>query len=130
MPYLIDSDWLIDAVGQRPVATALLARLGSDPLAISVVSHCELLEGAVARHSTVQVVETRMFLSGFATLPITDAVVDHFAFARSLLRSQGRLIPDFDLVIAATALAHDLALMTRNRRHFERVEGLRLHLAA
>jgi predicted nucleic acid-binding protein len=31
-----------------------------------------------------------------------------------------------DALIAATALAHDLPLMTRNVRHFERVPGLTL----
>ncbi len=34
------------------------------------------------------------------------------------------MIPDFDVVIAATALAHDLTLVTRNRRHFDRIAGL------
>jgi tRNA(fMet)-specific endonuclease VapC len=31
-----------------------------------------------------------------------------------------------DLMIAATALQYDLTLLTNNRRHFERVEGLRI----
>lgn len=43
-----------------------------------------------------------------------------------MLRAEGRLIPDFDVVIAATALAHDLTLVTRNRRHFDRIAGLTL----
>ena len=44
-----------------------------------------------------------------------------------MLRRQGQLIPDLDLLIAATALAHDLTLVTRNRHHFERIPDLRLH---
>jgi predicted nucleic acid-binding protein len=31
-----------------------------------------------------------------------------------------------DALIAATALTHRIPLMTRNRRHFDRVEGLRV----
>jgi hypothetical protein len=31
-----------------------------------------------------------------------------------------------DAVIAATALIHEIALMTRNGRHFDRVRGLRV----
>jgi len=50
----------------------------------------------------------------------------HFARVRSLLRRQGNLIPDLDLLIAATALEHELVLLTRNRRHFERISQLRL----
>lgn len=34
---------------------------------------------------------------------------------------------DPDLLIAATALHHDLTLVTRNRKHFERIPGLDLY---
>jgi predicted nucleic acid-binding protein len=34
------------------------------------------------------------------------------------------MIADFDLMIAATCLRHDLTVLSNNRRHFERVEGL------
>jgi predicted nucleic acid-binding protein len=43
------------------------------------------------------------------------------------LRSRGLLIPDLDLFIAATALEHDLILLSRNRRHFDRISGLNIH---
>ena len=56
-----------------------------------------------------------------------EAVMLRFARMRSELRRQGNLIPDFDLLIAATALEHDLILMTRNTRHFARIAGLRLY---
>ena len=42
-----------------------------------------------------------------------------------LAKSTGLLIADFDIVIAATAIEHDLMLITRNRKHFERISGLR-----
>lgn len=51
----------------------------------------------------------------------------HFARIRGELRRQGLGIPDADLLIACTALAHDLTLVTRNFRHFERVPALRIH---
>lgn len=35
-----------------------------------------------------------------------------------------------DALIAATALEHDLPLLTRNRRHFERIDGLRVRSPA
>ena len=39
---------------------------------------------------------------------------------------RGRLA-DFDLHIAATALHHDLTLLTFNLRHFDRVPNLKLY---
>ncbi len=50
-----------------------------------------------------------------------------FGRHRSVLRRQGNMIPDMDLLIAATALNYDLTLMTRNIRHFARIPDLRLY---
>ncbi len=49
-----------------------------------------------------------------------------FGRERGQLRRQGRMIGDFDLLIAATCLRHDLEICTNNRRHFEVAEGLRI----
>ena len=42
------------------------------------------------------------------------------------LRMRGQTLAWADLVIAATALVHDLVLVTRNVRHFERVPELEI----
>jgi predicted nucleic acid-binding protein len=43
------------------------------------------------------------------------------------LRAAGQLIPNEDLLIAATALVRRCALHTLNRRHYQRISSLRLH---
>ena len=53
--------------------------------------------------------------------------MEQFARIRARLRRQGQLIPDLDLLIAATAVTHGLTLVTRNRRHFERIPELALY---
>jgi predicted nucleic acid-binding protein len=45
---------------------------------------------------------------------------------KSDLESRGTPLDDFDLVIAATALAFNLTLVTNNEKHLQRVHGLRL----
>lgn len=49
-----------------------------------------------------------------------------FGRVRGTLRKQKKSVPDFDLMIAATALEHNLTLLSNNRKHFDSVEGLRL----
>jgi tRNA(fMet)-specific endonuclease VapC len=49
-----------------------------------------------------------------------------FGSTYRLLQSQGKLIGANDLWIAATCLAHDLAIVTRNARDFERVPKLKV----
>lgn len=53
--------------------------------------------------------------------------MQHLAYIRSTLRRQGRLIPDLDLLIASTAIRHDLILVTANLRHVARIASLRLY---
>ncbi|MDP9367331.1 MAG: type II toxin-antitoxin system VapC family toxin [Chloroflexota bacterium] len=69
----------------------------------------------------------RRLLAGCTVLDVTEPVAETFAKVRFALLKQGNLIPDMDLLIAATALTFDLTLLTRNRRHFARVPGLRLY---
>lgn len=128
MNYLVDTDRLIDAIIGIPVALRLLDRLGDQGLGVSIVSYGEVFEGAVGSPDAQDRLRRfRTFLDGLTTIPLSDPVMEVFAQTRSDLRRRGQLIPDLDLLIASTALLHDLTLVTRNRRHFERIPGLRLH---
>lgn len=130
MSYLVDSDWLIDAFTGVPVAVNLLAELRREGLAVSIISFGELFEGAVGTaDSAIELARIRRFLARLTMLPLDDAIMERFAWTRADLRQRGQLIPDLDLLIAATALQHDLILLTRNRRHFDRIPGLRLYPA-
>jgi tRNA(fMet)-specific endonuclease VapC len=42
------------------------------------------------------------------------------------MATAGTMLDDFDLIIAATALALNLTLVSNNERHFARIEGLKL----
>jgi tRNA(fMet)-specific endonuclease VapC len=50
-----------------------------------------------------------------------------FARIRGDLRARGLTIGDNDVMIAATALQHDLTLVSRNRTHFARISDLNLY---
>jgi len=57
-------------------------------------------------------------------LPVDEAVIAVASGVWSGLKKLGQLIPDVDLLIAATALLHGLPIATRNVRHFNRVPAL------
>jgi predicted nucleic acid-binding protein len=126
--YLVDSDWVADYLKGRDAAVSLLQSLAPEGLAISILTYGEIYEGILygedrARHEA----GFRNFLRGADTLPLNQGIMRRFADLRGSLRQQGQLIGDMDLLIAATALHHGLALVTRNRRHFERITALALH---
>ncbi len=54
-------------------------------------------------------------------------IMEKFAEIRALLRRRGELISDFDILLGATALHHDLTVLTYNKRHFERIPDLKLY---
>ena len=63
-------------------------------------------------------------------LNLSEPIMLRFAQERCRLRQTGLMIPDMDLLIGTTALHHGLILVSRNRRHFGRIEGLALYQAA
>lgn len=127
LEYLVDTDWVIHYLNGQPQIVARLDVLKESGLAVSVISLAELYEGVYA--STDPGGNERAlldFLSGVTVLGIDTAICQHFGRERARLRRMGRLIGDFDLLLACTCLRHDLTLLTGNLRHFETVEGLRI----
>lgn len=128
MRYLVDSDWLIDGFLGIPAAVNRLAELRDDGLAVSIISYGELFEGALgAPDPATEFARFRRFLARLTLIGLDDATMERFARLRAALRRRGELIPDLDLLIAATALEGDLTLLTRNVRHFARIPELRLY---
>ena len=128
MRYLVDSDWLVDALIGIPAAVDLLDRLSAEGTGVSIVSYGELFEGAVgAPDPGESFIRHRAFLDRFAALPLSNPIMKRFARTRALLRASGLLISDLDRLIGATAVHHGLTHVSRNRRHFERIPDLKLY---
>jgi tRNA(fMet)-specific endonuclease VapC len=127
--YLVDTDWLIDVTHAHVEATRTLAALLSDGLAVSLISYGELYEGAYhGRDREQQIATVQRLLQGMVLLPLTPQIMETFAITRGHLpRHRRQQIGDLDLLIAATALSHDMTLLTRNLRDFQHVPGLKLY---
>ena len=68
----------------------------------------------------------RNFLADIEIIHLDEDICQIFARQRGRLRAVGNLISDMDILIGATALRHNLTLLSNNRRHFERLEGLNI----
>ena len=66
------------------------------------------------------------FLGNFSIVNVDLEVTQEFAKIRSGLRKAGKLIDNFDILIAASCKARNLILVTRNTSHFKRVKGLKI----
>ena len=62
----------------------------------------------------------------FPLLPITPAIMNTFGELKAYLSKSGKIITDMDLLIASTAITHNLILVTNNEKHFQRIEELEI----
>jgi len=63
-------------------------------------------------------------LSELQVLPVDHDVARKFGEIRAALLDHGRPTPEVDLLIASTALVHDLTLVTHNVQDFDHLSGL------
>lgn len=66
------------------------------------------------------------FLSGVTVLEIDIEICQKFGEIRNNLRKEGKLIGNFDILIAATAILNDLEIITDNKADFLRVKEIKL----
>jgi len=62
----------------------------------------------------------------FDMIPTGNESAEVFGMLKSGLEKSGTRPDDFDLIIAACAMVHNLTLVTNNVAHFKRIEGLKL----
>jgi predicted nucleic acid-binding protein len=93
--------------------------------AISIIALVEVLRGLEAkkRPKIKDLLER-----SFDLLNLDNQVIETYCNLYEKLKEQGTPIPDADLLIAATAISHDVPLKTKDE-HFRRLEYLGLKLA-
>lgn len=131
MGTLIDSSVLIAADRGRLDLDALAAGIGGpdDALAIAAITVSEVLHG-VHRLTGVRQVQSgefvRKWLAILPVIPFDLEVAQVHATLTAELGQKGLPMGAHDLIIAATAVRLGYGVATRDRRSFERIDGLRV----
>ena len=127
LSFLIDTDWVIDHLNAVAEVTRRLKELEPQGLALSIISAAELWEGVYfSRDQKRSQMMLEAFLSGVTILNLDEEVCKRFGHLRGSMRKRGQVMGDFDLLIAATPLRHNLTLLTNNRKHFAGIAGLQI----
>jgi hypothetical protein len=122
--YLLDTNVLSETVRRRPnrAVIAWLDQVPNEALYLSVLTLGEIRKGVERLASSQRRERLRVWLEhdlvvwfGERVLPIDRAVADRWG---RLLGEVGRPVPAIDSLIAATALHHELRLVTRNEADF------------
>ena len=124
MSYLIATCVISELVRPKPDAAVLdwFANTPDEALFLSVLTLGEIRKGVEKLPEPQRREKLRIWLEhdlrdwvGPRILPIGPDVADHWG---RLLAQAGRPVPAIDSLLAATALHHDLRLVTRNTKDF------------
>jgi tRNA(fMet)-specific endonuclease VapC len=123
MSFLIDTDICSAHLKSNALTHRFLQHSGR--LHISAVTLAELFTWALrAGASPKRVQSLNDLLNDVVVLDVTPAVSRKFGDIQAALLDAGRPVPSLDLLIASTALVHNLTLVTHNVQDFTNIPGL------
>ena len=127
MTHLLDTDTCIHLLRGHQDTISRAEQHSPADLAVSAITHYELLYG-VERCPPAwrkkEGVKLRLLLEQMHMISFTGDTAAHASSLRAALESAGQTIGPMDILIAATALEHQLPVVTHNLREFQRVPGL------
>ena len=122
--YLLDTNILIFQLRGNPTVSQLLSDLNQrGTLNISVITRTEIFAGMRPNEASV----TLALLNALQTIPLETAIADQAGRLIYQYARQGITLSIADTLIGATALEHNLTLVTTNAKHFP-MSDLLLHL--
>ncbi len=125
--FLLDTDTVIFSLKGHPVVRENLQRHLHDPLKISAITFMELYYGAFkSQRPAGNLAKVKTLEQTIKIVSVGLETAELFGMLKAQLENRGERLDDFDLAIAACALAHNLTLVTSNTDHFGRIADLKL----
>jgi predicted nucleic acid-binding protein len=122
---MIDACVFIEHFRSKNKEKTLLGKLNQQRegrMYVSAIAKYEVLAGAKEEDMD----EWRRIFENITVLAFRDTTIVSARNIYRQLKRENKLIDTCDILIAATAIVHDLPLATFNRNHFERIRDLRL----
>lgn len=119
MSYLVDTNIISELCRRKPDQGVLAWASGVTRLAFSVITVEEIFFGLTWRPNPRVLEWMESFFQRHEVLPISQNIARRGGELRGQLTAQGIVREQADMLIAATAQAHQLTLVTRNTRDFE-----------
>lgn len=127
MKFLLDTDTCIFVLRGHSSVVKRLAAESSNDIAISTVTHYELLYGVmccITQRRERELAKVEDFVQNIHVLPFDQGAARQAANIRRAMEELGCGIGPLDTLIAATALESQLVMVTGNLREFQRVPHL------
>ncbi|MBU0628378.1 MAG: type II toxin-antitoxin system VapC family toxin [Nanoarchaeota archaeon] len=125
--YLLDTDIIIDFLNNDSSITKEIEKKANQPMFISSLTLCELYRGAFL--STNPEEEQKNIFNLIAStefLSLDKEACRIFGKNNAYLSKIGKMTQEVDLMISSIAISKELTLVTRNKKHFENIPGLKM----
>ena len=123
MPYLLDTDVLIDVSRNNEAAINFLDQL-EDSWSMSIITALELIVGVRNKKEVTQIDQ---LVAVYSAVPLTTEIGNSsYGLLRQFAKSHGLRV--FDSLIAATAIEENLTLLSKNKKHFQMISNLNLEI--
>ena len=124
--YLLDTNICIYFLKGQFGLNQKIEEVGVENCFVSEITIAELKYGVEKSKQKTKNKETlEKFQNKFTILPIFTAL-DIYAKEKARLKTKGKILDDFDLLIGATAISNNITIATRNVSDFNRLEGIRI----
>ena len=126
MKYLLDTNIIIFWLKDRYGIAQKITEVGAANCFVSEVSMAELRFGVECSAPELLEEKRKRLTSFLAYLQIVpfSVAIDLYAAEKARLRAAGETIPDFDLLIGATAVQQNLKMVTNNTKHLSKIQGI------
>lgn len=128
MRFLLDTCVVSDFTERQSAVSDRILALSPTDLAVSVITEMELAYGLFLNARIAERIKPiiERFFGAIKVLPFDRGTVEVTANLRARQKRRGRPVGAYDALIAGTALAHGLILVTSNTREFSQIEELRI----
>ena len=117
-----DTSVIIDHLRSKDKLNSRFYQILDEPqLSISAITSYELYLGATSKEKETDI---QALVKPIIILPVTDEIAIAAAKIYLQLRRKNKLIEFRDIFIAATCIVHELPIVTLNKKHFQRIDGL------
>ncbi|MEK6734251.1 MAG: PIN domain-containing protein [Pseudomonadota bacterium] len=129
MKYLLDTCVLSDFVKGNLNTIKQITTHNPSELAVSVITIMEVEHGILLIPGKKSAAIKRILsdlIQSINIIPFCNETALEAALIRADLHKRGKLIGYYDILIGATALHHNLIIVTANVKEFERIDKLKV----
>ena len=124
--YLLDTNTCIEILKDTHNIRNIVRQKGIANCFVSEITLAELYFGAFNSNNPQQRIKDVDFIADhFEIIPIFDSL-SLYGETKTLLKKQGNLIDDFDILIGCSAVCHNMIMVSDNVKHLSRIPGIKL----